>query len=66
GRSPKNGVGTSKTGIPRFGPVWQDFLEKCKISCKIIEGRFAARTLGLRPAAGKRFSPNARFCGYFL
>lgn len=41
GQSPKNGVGTSKTGIRRFGPVWQDFLEKCKISCKIIEVRFA-------------------------
>ena len=40
-RSPKNGFGTNQTGIPRFGPVWQDFLEKCKISCKIIEGRFA-------------------------
>ena len=41
GQSPKNGFGTNQTGIPRFGPVWQDFLEKCKISCKIIEGRFA-------------------------
>ena len=37
----KNGFGTNQTGIPRFGPVWQDFLEKCKISCKIIGGRFA-------------------------
>ena len=41
GQSPKNGFGTNQTGIPRFGPVWQDFLEKCKISCKIIGGRFA-------------------------
>ena len=38
GRSPKNGFGTNQTGIPRFGPVWQDFLEKCKISRKIIGG----------------------------
>ena len=30
-----------KPAPPCFGPVWQDFLEKCKISCKIIEGRFA-------------------------
>ena len=37
----KNGFGTNQTGIPRFGPVWQDFLEKCKISCKIIEGRYS-------------------------
>ena len=41
GQSPKNGFGTNQTGIPRFGPVWQDFLEKCKISCKIIEGRYS-------------------------
>ena len=37
GQPPKNGFGTNQTSIPRFGPVWQDFLEKCKISCKIIE-----------------------------
>ena len=30
-----------KPASPGFGPVWQDFLEKCKISCKIIGGHFA-------------------------
>lgn len=30
-RTPKNGVGTCKTGIPHLGPVWQDFLGKRKI-----------------------------------
>ena len=38
GRAPKNGDSTNQIGNARFGPVWQDFLEKCKISCKIIEG----------------------------
>ena len=33
----KNGFGTNQIGNARFGEIWHTFLEKCKISCKIIE-----------------------------
>ena len=41
GQNPKNGDSTNQIGNARFGEIWHTFLEKCKISCKIIEGRYS-------------------------
>ncbi|HIZ30173.1 MAG TPA: hypothetical protein H9813_02920 [Candidatus Fournierella merdipullorum] len=34
GQSPKNGYSTNQTGIPRFGLVWQDFLENARFHAR--------------------------------
>ena len=36
GQSPKNGDSTNQIRNTRFEEIWHTFLEKCKISCKII------------------------------
>ena len=62
----KNGVGTNEMGNASFGEIWHIFLEKCKISCKIIQARFPLWLLVFCHPARRSLFPNARFKEDFL
>ena len=62
----KNGVGTNEMGNASFEEIWHIFLEKCKISCKIIQARFPLWLLVFCHPARRSLFPNARFKEDFL